>query len=308
MNEIKSAAIIGAGALGLMYMPSLQRVLGEGAYFLATEDRYDRLVRSEFVINGQSCSMAVKKPQDLTEKPDLIMVAVKNYHLEGIAPLLQRAAGPGTVIVSVLNGIESEDFLKKTCPQSHILYCAVLGMDAVKVGSSLNYTSMGKFLIGAENNDKQDRALSVFTRFLDRTGFVYAVPSDIHREIWYKWMINIGINQVSAVSGATYGAFQTQKETHDLMTDAMKETMQVARAAKIDLKEDDLVSWEKVLHSLGPDGKTSMLQDMEAQRRTEIDSFAGKLISLARSYNLSVPVNVTLFRLIRTMEQLYTDD
>jgi ketopantoate reductase len=90
------------------------------------------------------------------------------------------------------------------------------------------------------------------------------------------------------------------------MTDAMKETMQVARAAKIDLKEDDLVSWEKFFTPWDRMEKHPCCRIWRLKEERRLTVLAGKLISLARSYNLSVPVNVTLFRLIRTMEQLYT--
>lgn len=305
MKEITSAAIIGAGALGLMYYPSLEKVLGKNVSILAEGNRAEKIGETDYIVNDRTLHLNVKTPEEMTEKPGLILVAVKNHHLNDIAPLLEKAAGPDTIIVSVLNGIESEDFLKKTCPESTVLYCAVLGMDAVKEQNNLHFTRSGKFLIGAEDNDPADPALLAFTALLDRASLTHVIPGDIHRELWYKWMINIGINQVSAVTCAGYGMFQQEEEAYELMTEAMKETIEVAAAEGINLVLEDLATWDKVLHTLGKKGKTSMLQDREAGRKTEVESFAGKLIKLADKHDVKVPVNQSLFRIIRTLEKGY---
>lgn len=287
-----------------MYMPSIEAVLGEDSYFLARGKRRETLQNETFILNGEPRRFAVRGPEELDSPADLILLAVKNHHLDGTAPLLQAAAGPNTVIVSVLNGIESEAFLKEICPESTVLYCAVLGMDAVKEGNTLAYTVTGRFLVGSGDNDRDNGALLCFTAFLDRTGLAYTVPEDIHRELWYKWMINMGINQVSAVTGATYGTFQTDPSARSLMADAMGETIRVARAEGINLTEEDLDRWEKVLSTLGAEGKTSMLQDREAGRKTEVDCFSGRLIQLADRHGLEVPVNRTLYRIVKTAEGL----
>ena len=99
-------------------------------------------------------------------------------------------------------------------------------------------------------------------------------------------MINIGVNQISAVTGAYYGRFQQDLELRNLMDKAMKETILVARSSGVDLDNSDLQRWYPVLNSLGPEGKTSMLQDMEAGRQTEVESFAGELIRRASTLGL----------------------
>ena len=304
MKNIESVLIVGAGALGLLYMPPLHKALGDRCRFLAGDDRYESLRDREFLINGEKARFPVTRAGDLTEKADLLLIAVKNHHLEAIAPLIEKAAGPETVIVSVLNGIDSEDFLSARCPDSTVLPCAVLGMDAVKEGDSLSFTTWGKFMVSTRDNNRDAPELKAFTGLLTKAGLAYMVPEDIQRELWYKWMINIGINQTSAVTGADYGEFQKKREVYDLMREAMKETIAVARKAGVDLREEDLDSWRKVLHTLGKKGKTSMLQDMEAGRPTEVDCFAGRLVALAEELGVAAPVNRTLYRIIKTRDYL----
>jgi len=85
----------------------------------------------------------------------------------------------------------------------------------------------------------------------------------------------------------------------------MKEVIKVSNAENIPLSEDDLEKWHKVLNSLGPEGKTSMCQDILAGRKTEVEMFAGKIIELAEKHLIDVPFNRILFNLIKAKESCF---
>lgn len=82
----------------------------------------------------------------------------------------------------------------------------------------------------------------------------------------------------------------------------MQEALQVAIAAGVNLSEQDIQDWYPVLNTLDPEGKTSMLQDIEAGRRTEVDIFAGKEVELGKKYSIPTPVNEFLFHAIKVLE------
>ncbi|MFA6505711.1 MAG: 2-dehydropantoate 2-reductase [Treponemataceae bacterium] len=304
MKNIGSVAIIGGGALGLMYAQAVKAVLGNSLYFVADGDRYERFRETAFLINGKEERFAVRKPDAIESKPDLVLVAVKNYDLPGILPTLERICGSETTLVSVLNGIDSESILERALPASTVLYCCGLAMDAVKDGRSLTFTSRGKLLLGTKDN-RPHSALDAVAEFCTRCGLAYNIPADIHRELWWKWMINIGVNQVSAVTGAAYGVFHKDPDIRALMEAAMREVVLLAQAEGINLRDDDIAKMYPILNGLGAEGKTSMLQDMENRRKTELESFSGKLIRMARARSLPVPVNETLYRVIAVRERLF---
>ena len=85
----------------------------------------------------------------------------------------------------------------------------------------------------------------------------------------------------------------------------MREVVILAQAAGIELTDQDVVNWYPVLNKLSPDGKTSMLQDIEAGQKTEVEVFSGEVIALGKQYNIPTPVNETVFRIIRILEQGY---
>jgi 2-dehydropantoate 2-reductase len=89
------------------------------------------------------------------------------------------------------------------------------------------------------------------------------------------------------------------------MESAMREVMPIAQAAGVSLSEVDIENWNTFLANQSPDAKTSMLQDIEAKRKTEIEMFAGKVIELGREYGIPTPVNQTLYRIVKVIEQDY---
>lgn len=295
-------ALIGAGALGLMYGQALYDCYGDSVCFVSDSHRVDADLAKVWSVNGEVISLPVETPESFGSAADLVIVAVKNQHLEAVLPVVKAVSAPGTVVISVLNGIDSEVTLAQAIPESKVLLCVVLGMDAVREGSSVWYTVRGKFVMGTAANDPRDPQLLQAARWLRDAGLACEIPADIHREMWRKLMINIGANQVSAMTGATYGVLQISAEARELMAAAMEETVAVAQAEGIALDHRDVDAWFPVLNSLGAQGKTSMLQDIEAGRETEVNWFAGKLVALADRHGISVPVNQTLFRLIKLRE------
>ena len=123
------------------------------------------------------------------------------------------------------------------------------------------------------------------------------------RIMWWKFMINVGANQASALLSAPYGVFQTSVHARNIMEAGMREVMAIAAAANINLVEKDIEDWYSFLNTLHPGGKTSMLQDVEAGRKTEVDIFAGKVIELGITFGIPTPINDIFFHAIKVIEE-----
>ena len=115
-------------------------------------------------------------------------------------------------------------------------------------------------------------------------------------------MINVGVNQASAVMRAPYCVFQSLSKARALMDELMREAITLAQAESINLTERDLTNWYALLHTLSPSGKTSMLQDIEAGRKTEVEIFAGKVVELGARHKIPTSVNQTILRIIHVLE------
>ena len=115
-----------------------------------------------------------------------------------------------------------------------------------------------------------------------------------------------GANQVSAVLKAPYGVFHKVKEVRELITMACQEVVQIAERIGINLTAADIDVCHEILGQLAPEGKTSMLQDVEAGRKTEVESFAWTVVALGEKYGVPTPVNACLGRMISALEQTYS--
>jgi 2-dehydropantoate 2-reductase len=303
VKEIKNVAVFGAGALGAYYASRFFEASGFSTVLLARNPRYNRLKADGLVVNGKHYSMPVVHPDDTASPADLIIVALKNHHLPEAANDLKNLVGDGTTFISVMNGLDSEEYLGSIYGMDKVLYAIAVGIDALREENSVIYTNPGKIYFGeADNTIPTERVLNVRNAF-DRAGLATEIPTDMIRMLWWKFMVNVGINQASAVMRVPYGIFQTSPDAQKLMEMLMREVLALAHRVSVNLVEQDLNEWSKVLHSLSPQGKTSMLQDIEAGRKTEVESFAGKMVELGRMHGIPTPANEVVLSIIHVLEQ-----
>ncbi len=300
--SIKKIAIIGAGAMGAVYAALLHDTDPGCVSFAARGNRAQRLRRDGLIVNGKLYKIPVIPPEENAEPADLIIVAVKNQHLAEAIRDMRNFVGPETIIISVMNGIDSEEQIGAVYGLDKVLYCVNLGIDALREDNRVIYTTQGTLYFGEETNPFPTERVKRVGELFSKVGIVHETPLDMKRVLWRKFMINVGINQTSAVLGAPYAVFQNSGQARELMESAMREVIQLAQKAGVNLSEDDIRGFEPVLARLNPQGKTSMLQDVDAGRKTEVEMFAGRVITLGRQYNVPVPVNQMLFDKIREIE------
>jgi 2-dehydropantoate 2-reductase len=305
MSPIENITIVGPGAMGAIYASILYEVDPDCVRFVAEGKRYERLCREGVFVNGKRYAIAVIHSKDRVTPSDLVIFAVKHHHLEDAIRDAECAVGESADIMSVMNGIESEDRLAAVFGTHKVLYAVAVGIDAVRVGNQVSYTDKGKILFGEARNPSSSERIKRIQELFDRAGIPWETPLDMIRTIWWKLMINVGINQASAALRAPYSVFQTSREARKLMESAMQEVITLAGKEGVLLSEKDLEAWHTVLSNLNPQGKTSMLQDVEAGRKTEVDAFAGKVIELGKRHRVPTPINQRLFDMIKEIEASY---
>jgi 2-dehydropantoate 2-reductase len=234
----------------------------------------------------------------------VVFVAVKQHHLAEAIEDLRPFVGGETLLLSLLNGVTSEAILGRALGAENVLPAFVLGNDVVREGTTTRFTSMGRLVFGAPSNDRSDPRVLAVCALLERAGIAYQVPDDIRREQWWKFVLNVGVNQVSAVLRATYGDFRDVPEVFDLARGAMLEAVEVARREGVPLAPGDLDAIPPILARLGAEGKTSMLQDVEAGRKTEVEIFAATVCELGRRHGVDTPVNELLGAMLRALEAM----
>jgi 2-dehydropantoate 2-reductase len=303
MREIQKVAILGAGAMGAYFASRFFDTAGFSTVLVAKGHRLDKLRTEGLVVNGKPYAIPAIHPDEAASPVDLIIVALKHHHLEDAVHGLEKLVGDSTTIMSVMNGLESEEYIGSIYGMDKMLYAISVAIDAVRQGNRITYTRPGKHYFGeAVNPHLSQRVLCVQEAF-DRAGIVYETPEDMIRIMWWKFMINVGMNQASAVMRAPYGVFQTSPEAQGLMEELMKEVVALTDVMDINLTDRDIEEWYPLLNGLSPEGKTSMLQDIEAGRKTEVEIFGGKVVELGETHGVKTPVNQTVLRIIKVLER-----
>lgn len=304
--EIKKAAIIGVGALGVLFGRQIAAALGKDAVcYVADRQRIERYQRDGVYCNGEKLDLCFIDRDDTAAGPaDLLIFAVKYPAIQEAVEAVRHLVGEQTVIISLLNGITSEQVLSDAFGAEKVLYCVAQGMDAIKDGSRFSYQNMGELVIGEADNRRSEK-LSAVARFFDRAGVPYKIPENTMHTLWNKLMLNVGVNQTTAVYGINFRELQKEGPARQTMLSAMRETKAVAAYEGITLTEEDISRWMQVLDSLNPDGRPSMAQDVLARRRTEVELFAGTITALGKKHGIPTPTNDWLYAKIKEIERQF---
>lgn len=304
MKKIEHVSIVGMGALGLLYGNHIAEKLGiEAVDFVMDEARYERKKGTTTLVNGVE-KQFIMTPDSKAKVTDLVIVAVKSTGLKAALDTMKNSIGPETVIISVLNGISSEEMIAERYGHENIIYTVAQAMDAMIFDNGLEYTKLGELRIGqiASGNPEQ---LTRLTTFFDEIELPYVVEKDILYRLWGKFMLNVGINQTCMVYDTNYKTALSEGEENRTLIAAMREVIAVANAEGIALSEADLNQYIEIISTLKPTGTPSMGQDRIHKRPSEVEMFSGTVIRLAEKHGLQVPTNRFLYKRVHEIESEY---
>lgn len=290
-QQIRTVAILGAGAMGAMYAHHFSRA-GIDTWLVASGERAERLRNQGLSVNDEPLTAEVIDPASSGDRTaDLVMVAVKHQQLEQALAEVGPLVGPDTTFLSVLNGLDSEEAIAAAYGPEQVLLCIALAMDAERSGTAVAFRQAGRLAIGTGAGKGTALRLAAVQRVLDRAGLAWVAPADMPHEMWWKFMVNVGVNQASAVRRTGYGDFQHDGPGRSLMVALIDEVVAVAAAEGIILDDADRAKWDGVLAGQPVEGRTSMLQDVLAGRPTEVGIFAGRVVQLGARHGIPTPYN-----------------
>nr|AGU67963.1 2-dehydropantoate 2-reductase [Angomonas desouzai] len=278
---MKTVGLIGLGALGIMFGWQLQQKLGNDFCVIVDEERKETYLRQGIFANGEPCQFRFVTPQQASEPLDLLIFGTKIGGLRAAIATAKPFVGPTTVVLSLLNGVSSEEIIGESYGAEKVLLAVSQEMDAVRVGTGVRYTNMGCIVYGEPNGELTARVTEV-ERILQKGGVVGRPSREAKRILWNKLMINVGVNQVSAAYNATYGDICKKPEVHEVFLGAMREAMMIGCKEGVDLSEDDVARWISLVEKLDPNSFPSMLQDVRAKRYTEVELFGKTIVQLGK--------------------------
>lgn len=301
---IQNIAIIGMGALGLLYADQLTQGLQDMdcVQFIMDENRMEKHRKDVYTINGTEKKFRIVSAE--AAKPvDLCIVAVKYNALPSALDTMASVIGPDTIIMSVMNGVTSEEIIARRYPNAPMLITVAQGMDAMRDGSSLRYTQCGALRIGV-TEEKKLPALEAVEALFQKAKVPYVREADILYRLWFKYMLNVGVNQTCMVFSTNYGVATTpDTEAYEKMVGAMREVIPIAKAHGAVLTEADVQQCIDIERTLDPLGYPSMAQDRVAGRKSEVEMFAGDVIRMSKEIGLSAPYNQFFYDRVKEIEK-----
>ena len=303
---IKSVLLAGAGAIGLLVADSIYKTDPSCISILAAGERLKRYRANGLRINGRAVDFRITEEA----KADLIIVACKFHHLDQIMEDMAPSVGKDTIILSLLNGISSEEIIGARFGRERLPLAMIIGTDASHQGEETRFSSRGVIHFGDSGGRNGEREQSI-AEFFTRTGVPFVLEADMKKTLWYKFMMNAGVNPTTAILRLPYSAVKNTggpgeiPEARQLMEAAMTEVIAVANAEGIGLAAADIEKQYTTLNSLNPSGYTSMCQDVMAKRKTEAEMFSLTVAELGKKHGIPVPVNEMFYLLLRAIEKSY---
>lgn len=298
--NIRKVAIIGLGAVGSYFYEGLSALALKNEIELcviADRDRKERLEKDGITINGRHYSPNVTEEAD---DVDLILVATKYGSLRSVLPFLKRLTNPDTVVISLLNGVDSEKVIAEEINEKNVLY-SVMKISSRRTGASISFAEneTGGVIIGEKDGRTSERMLEV-KALMDRAGLKCTLSNKIIYEQWYKFASNCSGNLPQAVLSIGTGCYGLSKHVDFIAEELWKEVALIANRRGIPLGEYPFKGKKR---SKVPSIRWSTLQDLDAGRHTEIDVFSGTVIRMGEEIGIATPYNNCIYHLIKALEE-----
>lgn len=238
---------------------------------------------------------------------DLVQISVKGYHTTSAAELALPMIGPKTYVLSLQNGLKNLTRISDVVGMERVIG-GVTAHSAMPLSHTLiKYNGgVGGIYIGRYDGHEDEGLLELADAF-NHCGFeTHLIKGDVHIPIWRKLLANVSCNAVAALTGFTGRQLVEFEPTNELIRSLALETAEVAKAqgfefAELEYADDFAIT---ALTGVG-DNKISMLQDVEAGRRTEIDTLNLGVVERGEEYGVDTPLNWMIGILIKALEQRF---
>jgi len=290
--------VYGAGAIGSLFAAHLA---GRNEVTLIARRAHVEAVRKEGLrVEGvRAMNVQVGAAERLTgdESPDLVLLATKAYDTAAAIEALRPVVSSSTILLTVQNGLGNYEALKTAFPSNPVLAASATYGASLAAPGRVVYAGRGEMLVGGAANDLQ--AAGKVGRLLREAGLQALGVPDIRGHVWQKAIVNAAINPLSALTRKTNGELLEDPAVVARMKRITDEGAAVARAQKIPLPERDVFAVVTRIALATSKNRSSMLQDVEKGKRTEIDQINGAIVEAGKRLGIPTPENESVLEAVR---------
>ena len=303
--------VMGAGALGSAFGGMLADA-GQDVTLIGREQYMSHVREHGLRIRGIWGSHLIKNIRATSElnvnyDPDVVLLATKSFDTENAITALQPLISDesNTVVISLQNGIGNEELIAQYVGENHTMGGMVItGFELSQPGEVEVTVSADTTKIGELTNNITPRLRKIVTLF-NEAGIPSDAVDNIQTHIWAKALYSAALNPLSAIFRVTYGKL-AHPYSFAIIEDLIHEAFTVAAAEKVELfwarAEEYLDYLQRKQIPQTEKHHSSMLNDIERGKKTEIDFLNGVFVDLGKKHKIPTPVNETIVRLIKFME------
>lgn len=299
-------AVVGPGALGCLFGGGLALAGHRVAMLARRPEHAAALERDGIAIDrdGAERRAAVAASTDPAAlgPVDLAIVLVKSPDTAAAAAALPALLGADGVALSLQNGLGNAERLAEAVGLARVLG-GVTSQGATLVGPGrVRHLGFGPTALAELVGGRSARAEAV-AGLLDAAGIPARAAEAVAPLVWGKLLANVAINPLGALLRCTNGRIAEDADGAALLAGLVDEAAAVAHAAGVELAIGDPVAHVREVARLTYHNRNSMLQDVEAGRRTEIDAINGAVAALGARLGVPTPLNETMARLVSALER-----
>ena len=306
MKDIEKVLVCGIGAIGSIYANAINEYNSKNLRILVDKKRLENYTQNPKIFNGKPLNFNYILPDATDFKADLIIIATKFDGLNDVIKNMANFVKNDTVIISLLNGVTSEEIISKKYGWKNLPIAYYIGHSAMRNGNNITHDGVGTIVFGINDKTKtSEECIERTKKYFDKAKIEYKIPEDMPHAYWLKYMLNVSSNQPSAILRMTFGDMQSNKKFMEFLVKIMKEVQSIAKAEGIKNTDKMIDEALKSFSKMTADGKPSTLQDVEGHRKTEVDMFAGTMIEFGKKHNIPTPYNMVLKDMLEVIQEGY---
>lgn len=293
--------VLGAGAVG-GYFGGKLAYNGFSVQFLVRKNRYEQLKSRGLNVKSRHGDFSVQ-PNLVTnvndiDHPDIVIVALKNYHIDNAFQQLEQLVEKGATILPLLNGIKHLDLLISKFGKEKVLGGLCYIEATLNEEGDVIQTSQLQDIMFGSISQSHSNLLNKLEAMMKESGINGSQSEVILEEMWKKYIFLTSLSSITASTRQPIGVSLQDPVTSSFLKDLISEVFEIAKARNIPLPVDTVDNVFKKLHSLSPTMTASMHRDLEKSLPIELDSLQGYLIEQAQEYGINTPCIKAIYALL----------
>ncbi len=228
---------------------------------------------------------------------DVVFLTVKMYDVDTAATQLRPLLGPGTLVVTLQNGVEATDMVARRVGREHVAGGVAYVAAVIAEPGLIRHTALDALIVGELDGAMSPRLLALRDA-ASAAGFTFTASEDIRVDLWSKFVRLSVFSSMTAATRSPLGVLRAQPALFALVEAAVDEAFAVGRAHGVALGPRVRDEVFAMYRGMPPQAKSSMLEDLERGRRLELPWLGGAVVRLGRDAGVPTPVHETIEKLL----------